>query len=304
MRINIVQTTCFVFLVFFLIVIQGCTNTAPPPVTPDLCQDGVVRIDLPESEQTANGPVALKITGFDGVDCNTLEEPLAAVNWYIYPTNQADIDSLAAYQAGMAFILRSYGTRLLFVGNETEPLIETENLLEPADRIALPLYGHAEAFARMVTSQAFHETAPLKIDLEFESYSFVFQECVIGCDTLAEFPLPNVRPPAIVFQIAVDDDPYDFGEEDRIATRSLIRTVDSELAADGRYTLAYGGVSVAQQSILMSDGTEVFGYRTNGIDATLIVVPTIDTDVAGVLDTDLLEPIFNQALSVAAIKVH
>ena len=304
MKLNVVQTTCFIFLIFSLIAIQGCTNTAPPPVTPDLCQDGEVRIELPGSEQSANGYVALKISGFDGVDCNTLEQPLAAVNWYIYPTNQADIDSLAAYQAGMVPILRSYGTRLLFVGNETEPLIETENLLEPADRIALPLYGHAEAFARMVTSQAFQETAPLKIDLEFESYSFVFQECVIGCDTVAEFPLPNVRPPAIVFQIAVDDDPYDFGEEDRSTTRSVIMTVDSELAADGRYTLAYGGVSVAQQSILMSDGTEVFGYRTNGIDATLIVVPAIDTDVASVLDTDLLAPIFNQALSVAAIKVH
>jgi hypothetical protein len=304
MRLNIVRTTCFIFLVFSLIAIQGCTNTSPPPVTPDLCQDGVVRIDLPEPEQSANGYVALKISGFDGVDCNTLEQPLAAVNWYINPTNQADIDSLAAYQAGVAPILRSYGTKLLFVGNETEPLIETENLLEPADRIALPLYGHAEAFARMVTSQAFHEIAPLKIDLEFESYSFVFQECVIGCDTLAEFPLPNVRPPAIVFQIAVDDDPYDFGEEDRNNIRSVIMTVDSELAADGRYTLAYGGMSVAQQSILMSDGTDVYQYRANGIDATLIVVPAIGTDVASVLDTGLLAPIFNQAHSVAAIKVY
>jgi hypothetical protein len=300
---NIVQTTCFLFLVFSSIAIHGCTVT-PPPVTPGLCQNGVVSIDLPEIEQSAIGNVALKISGFDGVDCNTLEQPLAAVNWYIYPTNQDDIDSLAAYQAGMVPILWSYGTRLLFSSGETEPLMETETLLAPADCIALPLYGHAEAFARMVTSQAFQEIGPLKIDLEFESYSFVFQECVIGCDTLAEFPLPNVRPPAIVFQIAVDDDPYDFGEEDRITTRSLIMTVDSELAADGRYTLAYGGVSVAQQSILMSDGTEVFGYRTNGIDATLIVVPAIGTDVAGVLDTDLLAPIFNQALSVAAIKVH
>ena len=99
---------------FFLNCDSGVYNYSTPPVTPDLCQDGVVRIDLPESEQTANGPVALKISGFDGVDCNTLEEPLAAVNWYIYPTNQADIDSLAAYQAGMVPILRSYGTRLLF----------------------------------------------------------------------------------------------------------------------------------------------------------------------------------------------
>jgi len=54
----------------------------------------------------------------------------------------------------------------------------------------------------------------------------------------------------------------------------------------------------------MSDGTEIIGYRTNGIDVTLIVVPANGTDVASVLDTDLLAPIFNQALSVAAIKVH
>jgi hypothetical protein len=80
--------------------------------------------------------------------------------------------------------------------------------------------------------------------------------------------------------------------------------VDSAFAADGRYELAYGGVSVAQKSFLMSDGTEVIGYRTDGIDVTLIVVPANGTDVAGVLDTDLLVPLLNQAHSVAAMKVH
>jgi len=303
MRINIVQTTCFLFLVFSSIAIQGCTVT-PPPVTPGLCQDGVVSIDLPETEQSANGNAVIKISGFDGVDCNILEQPLAAVNWYIYPANQADIDSLAAYQAGVAPILWSYGTRLLFNSGETEPLIETGTLLAPADCIALPLYGHAEAFARMVTSQAFLDIASLKITVDFESYSFVFQECVVGCDTLAVFPLPNVRPPAIIFQIAVDDDPYGFGQEDRNNMRSELMNVDRAFAADGRYKLAYGGVSVAQKSSLMSDGTEIIGYRANGIDVTLIVVPAIGTDVAGVLDTDLLAPLLNQALSVAAIKVH
>jgi uncharacterized protein (DUF1330 family) len=304
MRINIVQTTCCIVLVFSLIVIQGCTNTAPPPVTPDLCQDGVVRIDSTEPEQNTNGPVTVKVSGFDGVECDTLEQPLAAMNWFIYPANQADIDSLAAYNARMLSIVRSYGTRLLFGGSDTEPLIEAETMLEPADHIELPLYGHAEAFARMTTSQEYQETAPLKNDLEFESYSFVFQECVVGCDTLAGFPLPNIRPPAIVFQLAIDDDPYNFGEEDRNTMRSLIMNVDKEFAADYRYKLAYGGVSVAHPTLLMSDGTEVLLFKANGIDATLIVVPTIGTDVAGVLDTDLLAPIFNQALSVAAIKVH
>lgn len=303
MRINIVQTTCYIFVVLSLIAILGCTID-PPPVTPDLCQDGVVRIDFLEPEQSANGNVAVKISGFDGVDCSTLEQPLAAVNWYIYPTNQDDIDSLAAYQARMGPILWSYGTRLLFNSGDTEPLIEAETLLAPADCIALPLYGHAEAFARMVTSQAFLDIAPLKTDIEFESYSFVFQECVVGCDTLAAFPLQNVLPPAIVFQIAVDDDPYGFGEEDRNNMRSVMMNVDTAFAADGRYQLAYGGVSVAQKSFLMSDGTEIIGYRTNGIDVTLIVVPAIDIDVASVLDTDLLAPLLNQALSVGAIEVH
>jgi hypothetical protein len=303
MRINIVQTAGLILLAISLIAIQGCTNT-PPPVTPDLCQDGVVRIDLPEFAQSPDGNVAVKISGFDGVDCNTLEQPLAAVNWYIYPTNQDDIDSLAAYGARMGLMLWSYGTRLLFNSGETEPLIETATLLARGDRLDLPLYGHAEAFARMVTSQAFLDIASLKTDVDFESYSFVFQECVIGCDTLALFPLPNVLPPAIVFQIAVDDDPYGFGEENRNNMRSVIMDADSAIAADGRYALAYGGVSVAQKSFLMSDGTEVFGYRTNGIDVTLIVVPAIGTDVASVLDTDLLAPLLNQALSFAAIKVH
>ena len=156
----------------------------------------------------------------------------------------------------------------------------------------------------MVTSQAFLDIAPLKIDVEFESYSFVFQECIVGCDTLAAFPFPNVLPPAIGFQIAVDDDPYGFGEEDRNSMRSVMMNVDTALAADGRYKLAYGGVSVAQKSYLMSDGTEIIGYRTNGIDVTLIVVPAIDIDVASVLDTDLLTPLLSQALSVAAVEVH
>jgi hypothetical protein len=303
MRMNRVQATGYAFLAISMIAIQGCANPAPP-VTPGLCQDGVVRIDFPEPEPSANGNVAVEISGFDGVGCNTLEQPLAAVNWYIHPANQDDIDSLAAYGARMGLILWSYGTRLLFNSGETEPLMETKTLLAPGDRLDLPLYGHAEAFARMVTSQAFLDIASLKTDVDFESYSFVFQECVSGCDTLAAFPLPNVVPPAIVLQIAVDDDPYGFGEEDRNHMRSMIMSVDSTFAADGRYALAYGGVSVAQKSFLMSDGTEVFGYRTNGIDVTLIVVPTIGTDVAGVLDTDLLTPLLNQVRSVAAIKVH
>jgi hypothetical protein len=303
MRINTGQTACFFLLVFSFIVILGCTID-PPPVTPDLCQDGVVRIDVLEPDQSPDSYVAAKVSGFDGVDCSTLEQPLAAVNWYIYPTNQDDIDSLAAYGARMMPILWSNGTRLLFTSGETEPMVETGTLLAPGDRVEMPLYGHAEAFARMVTSQAFQDIAPLKIDVEFESYSFVFQECVVGCDTLAAFPLPNVVPPAIVFQIAVDDDPYDFGEEDRDNMRSVLMNVDRALAADGRYKLGYGGVSVAQNSFLMSDGTEVIGYRANGIDATLIVVPAIGNEVVGVLDTDLLEPIINQALSVAAVIVH
>jgi hypothetical protein len=300
---NIVQTAGYVFLAISFIVIQGCANPAPP-VTPGLCQDGVVRVDFPEPAQSADGNVAVKISGFDGVDCNTLEQPLAAVNWSIHPANPDDIDSLADYGARMAPILWSYGTRLLFNSGETEPLMETETLPATGDRLDLPLYGHAEAFARMVTSQAFLNIASLKIDVDFESYSFVFQECVVGCDTLNAFPLPNVLPPAIAFQIAVDDDPYGFGEENRNSMRSAIMNVDGAFVADGRYALAYGGVSVAQKSFLMSDGTEVIGYGTNGIDVTLIVVPASGTDVAGVLDTDLLAPVLDQARSVAAIEVH
>jgi hypothetical protein len=79
--------------------------------------------------------------------------------------------------------------------------------------------------------------------------------------------------------------------------------VDSAFAADGRYALAYGGVSVAQKSFLLSDGTEVIGYGTNGIDVTLIVVPATGTDVVGVLETDLLAPVLDQVHGVAATKV-
>jgi len=248
----------------------------------DACHDG--RVSSSSALGMASSSASVHVDGFDGVACATLQRPLVAVNFSSPPADAAQRDDVDAYNRGVLRYLSAVDTKLLFVSEANGVVLRHEGaLLQPARRLALPLYASAGAFVSMVSHPGFQTLGAKKGSATFAAYSFVFETCVVGCEQALMLP-PSTSTPAVVVHLDVDGVDDAFAVQARERTAAALRAAVSAFAAEG-FDVAFAGVAVARPRFQAEDGTNRFPYANHGIDATVLLTPRDDVDLASITTT-------------------
>jgi hypothetical protein len=273
-----------VVLIAFVLGGSGCRSPIPTE-----CEDGVAWATFDEAEDSRIAHFAgqrMEIVGMEGVGCETLAGPLAAVNWSTAPTDPDDVENLDAYNRSLTPMVLDGGAVILFGATDGQLVEQPDLPLRAGDSLEMPLYASAGAFLDMTTSEAFMGFEDLKTGIDYESYSFVFARCLVGCDARMPLP-PAIGLPAVVVHVSTGDDDLALSAEGREELEAAIEEVGTALEGDARFSLRFAGVAVASGK-WPEDG---FPYAADGIDATLIFGLNGGSSAAELLASDVLGPV-------------
>ena len=118
--------------------------------------------------------------------CESLEGPLAALNWWtvLAPEENAAYDAVVGplvFNLGAKIIYNNTGNTVLMQPEGTTP----EGTAWVQEKFVMPLYPSAEAFAGMITSEEWLSVGAYKMSEALnEDYDFVFQKCFYGCEAI------------------------------------------------------------------------------------------------------------------------
>ena len=114
------------------------------------------------------------------------DTPIAAFNWWTVVEPEAN----AEYTAVVGQLLMELGAKIIFTGEDPRTLRQPSGTTPEGTawihpKLDLPLYPSAEAFAGMLSSEAWLEVGKYKMqETNAEDYDFVFMKCFYGCEAV------------------------------------------------------------------------------------------------------------------------